>query len=157
MHIRGGIAEAMRGADVCIAFSCPNPELIRPEWVSAMAHDAVVFACANPMPEIWPWVAEEAGATIVATGRGDFSNQLNNSLCFPGLLKGALLVKARKVTDKMAIAAAYAIAEVAERKGLRPDYICPLMDETETFPAVARAVALQAQIDGVARVSLSGE
>ncbi len=151
------IADAMVGADVLIALSRPGPDVIKPEWISTMAGKAIVFVCANPVPEIYPHAAKEAGAYIVATGRGDFPNQVNNSLCFPGLLKGALIVKARKVTDKMAIAAAYAIAEVAEKKGLRPDYICPLMDEPETFPAVARAVAMQAQVDGVARVVLSGD
>jgi len=151
------IEEAMEGADVLIALSKPGPDTVKKEWIEKMADKAIVFVCANPVPEIYPYAAKEAGAFIVATGRGDFPNQVNNSLCFPGLLKGALLVKARKVTDKMAIAAAYAIAEVAENKGLSPEYICPLMDETETFPSVARAVALQAQIDGVARVNLSGE
>ncbi|MBN2684574.1 MAG: NADP-dependent malic enzyme [Pontiellaceae bacterium] len=151
------IEEAMKGADVLIALSRPGPNTVKPEWISAMADKAIVFVCANPVPEIYPHAAKEAGAYIVATGRGDFPNQVNNSLCFPGLLKGALLVRARKITDKMAIAAAYAIAETAEKKGLSPDYIAPLMDETKTFPAVARAVALQAQEDGVARIALSGD
>lgn len=151
------IAEAMAGADVLIALSCPGPDVVKPEWIATMAEKAIVFACANPVPEIYPYAAKEAGAYIVATGRGDFPNQVNNSLCFPGLLKGALLVKARKITDTMAIAAAHAIAEVAELNGLGPDYICPLMDEPETAPAVARAVALQAQQDGVARVAMDGD
>jgi len=151
------IEEAMKGADVLIALSRPGPDTVKPEWVSSMAEKAICFVCANPVPEIYPHTAKEAGAYIVATGRGDFPNQVNNSLCFPGLLKGALLVKARKITDKMAIAAAYAIAGTAEKRGLTPDYIAPQMDETETFPAVAKAVAMQAQIDGVARTMLSGD
>lgn len=151
------IEAAMNGADVLIALSRPGPNTVKPEWISSMADKAIVFVCANPVPEIYPHAAKEAGAYIVATGRGDFPNQVNNSLCFPGLLKGALLVRARKITDKMAIAAAYAIAETAEKKGLSPDYIAPLMDEPEIFPLVARAVALQAQKDGVARIALSGE
>jgi malate dehydrogenase (oxaloacetate-decarboxylating) len=151
------IEEAMVGADVLIALSKPGPDTVKKEWIEQMADKAIVFVCANPVPEIYPYAAKEAGAYIVATGRGDFPNQVNNSLCFPGLLKGALLVKARKITDKMAIAAAYAIAETAAEKGLSPDYICPLMDEPETFPAVARAVAMQAQEEGVARVALSAE
>ncbi|MBN2161635.1 MAG: NADP-dependent malic enzyme [Pontiellaceae bacterium] len=151
------IEAAMEGADVLIALSRPGPDTVKPEWISKMADKAIVFVCANPVPEIYPHAAKEAGAYIVATGRGDFPNQVNNSLCFPGLLKGALLVKARKITDTMAIAAAHAIAETAEKKGLTPDYIAPLMDEPETFPAVARAVAEQAQIDGVARVEMTGE
>lgn len=151
------IDAAMDGADVLIALSRPGPDTVKPEWIEKMADKAIVFVCANPVPEIYPYAAREAGAHIVATGRGDFPNQVNNSLCFPGLLKGALLVRARKITDKMAIAAAYAIAETAERKGLSPDYIAPLMNEPETFPAVAKAVALQAQIDGVARITMSGD
>ena len=151
------IENAINGADVLIALSRPGPNTVKPEWISSMAEKSIVFVCANPVPEIYPYAAKEAGAYIVATGRGDFPNQVNNSLCFPGLLKGALLVRARKITDKMAIAAAYAIAETAEKNGLTPDYIAPLMDEMETFPAVARAVALQAQKDGVARIELSGD
>ncbi|MBI1963720.1 MAG: NADP-dependent malic enzyme, partial [Candidatus Rokubacteria bacterium] len=89
-NVTGGIPEALRGADVCIAFSASGPDVVRPEWVRTMARDAVVFACANPVPEIWPWDATEAGARVVATGRSDFPNQLNNSLVFPGLFRGAL-------------------------------------------------------------------
>jgi malate dehydrogenase (oxaloacetate-decarboxylating) len=151
------IEEAMVGADVLIALSRPGPDTVKKEWIEKMADKPIVFVCANPVPEIYPYAAKEAGAYIVATGRGDFPNQVNNSLCFPGLLKGALLVKARKVTDKMAIAAAYAIAETAEKNGLSPDYIAPLMDETETFRNVARAVAMQAQKEGVARITMSAE
>jgi malate dehydrogenase (oxaloacetate-decarboxylating) len=151
------IEEAMNGADVLIALSRPGPDTVKKEWIEKMADKAIVFVCANPVPEIYPYAAKEAGAYIVATGRGDFPNQVNNSLCFPGLLKGALLVRARKITDKMAIAAAYAIAETAEKNGLSPDYICPTMEETETFRNVARAVALQAQEDGVARIQMSGD
>ncbi|WP_372808552.1 NADP-dependent malic enzyme, partial [Pontiella sp.] len=151
------IEEAMKGADVLIALSRPGPDTVKPEWVRSMADKAICFVCANPVPEIYPHAAKAAGAYIVATGRGDFPNQVNNSLCFPGLLKGALLVKARKITDTMAIAAAYAIAGVAEKKGLSPDYIAPLMNETETFPAVAKAVALQAIEDGVARHEMTGD
>lgn len=150
-HISGGIAEAMRGADVCIAFSCSDPELIRPEWVSEMAHDAIVFACANPRPEIWPWVAEDAGATIVATGRGDFPNQLNNSLCFPAIFRGVLDVRARHITNEMQMAAASELALFAEENGLSEKYILPRMDEWEVFPRVAVATAMQAQAQGVAR------
>lgn len=151
------IEEAIKGADVLIALSQPGPDTVKPEWVSSMAEKAICFVCANPVPEIYPHTAKAAGAYIVATGRGDFPNQVNNSLCFPGLLKGTLLVKAKKITDKMAIAAAYAIAAVAEKKGLTPDYIAPLMNEIETYPSVAKAVALQAIEDGVARVVMTGD
>ena len=118
---RGGIAEALAGADVCLAFSTAAPGSVRPEWVRAMAPDAVVFACANPVPEIWPWEASAAGARIVATGRSDFPNQVNNSLGFPAIFRGALDVRARTITDEMCLAAAAEIAAVAADRGLRED------------------------------------
>lgn len=145
------IREALRGADVLIALSKPGPDTIKPEWIKEMAKKAIVFACANPVPEIYPHKAKEAGAFIVATGRGDFPNQVNNSVCFPGILKGALLAHASKITDNMAIRSAYAIAEFAEKRGISPDNIVPAMDETEVFPVEAAEVALQAVKDGVAR------
>ncbi len=92
-RITGGAAEALRGSDACIAFSASGPDVIKPEWVRSMARDAIVFACANPVPEIWPWDAKEAGARIVATGRSDFPNQLNNSLVFLGVFRGALDIR----------------------------------------------------------------
>jgi malate dehydrogenase (oxaloacetate-decarboxylating) len=121
-----------------------------------MAPKSVVFACANPVPEIYPYAAKEAGAYVVATGRGDFPNQVNNSIGFPGILKGALMVRARKITDEMAIAASYAVANFAsEKKGITPDYIMPTMQETEVFAIEAADVAMQAIKDGVARVELT--
>jgi malate dehydrogenase (oxaloacetate-decarboxylating) len=119
----GGIAEALRGADVCIAFARSEPGLIRPEWVRGMAKGAIVFACANPLPEIWPWEAKEAGARIVGTGRSDFSNQVNNSMGFPAIFRGALDVRARTITDEMAIAASRELARCADEQGIREDYI----------------------------------
>ncbi len=151
------IMEAMKGADALIALSKPGPDVVKPEWIKVMAEKPIVFACANPVPEIYPYAAKEAGAYIVATGRGDFPNQVNNSLGFPGILKGALLVRARKVTDNMAIAAAYAVANFAEKKGLSPDYIMPTMDETEVFAHEAADVAMQAIKDGVARLEMTRE
>lgn len=145
------IEEAMKGADVLIALSQPGPDVIKPEWVKSMADKSIVFACANPVPEIYPYAAKQAGAYVVATGRGDFPNQVNNSLGFPGILKGALLVKASKITDNMAIAAAYSMARTAEKKGINPNYIVPLMSEWEIFPQEATDVAMQAIKDGVAR------
>jgi len=151
------IEEAVKGADVLIALSKPGPDTVKPAWIQAMGEKAIVFVCANPVPEIYPYAAKEAGAYIVATGRGDFPNQVNNSLGFPGILKGALLVRARKVTDNMAIAAAYAVANYAEKKGLSPDYIMPTMDETEVFAHEAADVAMQAIKDGVARLEMTRE
>jgi malate dehydrogenase (oxaloacetate-decarboxylating) len=147
-------AEAFKDADVVIGAS--NPGAIKPEWIKIMAPKSIVFACANPVPEIYPYAAKEAGAYVVATGRGDFPNQVNNSMGFPGILKGALLVRARKITDEMAIAAAHAVADFAEKKkGISPDYIMPTMQETEVFAVEAADVAMQAIKDGVARVNLT--
>ena len=151
------IAAACKGADVLIALSQPGPDVVKPEWLKSMANKAIVFACANPVPEIYPYAAKEAGAFIVATGRGDFANQVNNSLGFPGILKGALLVRARSITDGMAITAAHSLAAFAERQGLSPDYIIPKMDEADVFPREATDVALQAIKEGVARREASEE
>ncbi|MFA7543351.1 MAG: NADP-dependent malic enzyme [Candidatus Cloacimonadaceae bacterium] len=149
--------EAMAGADVLIALSTPGPNTIKPDWIRLMAPEPVVFACANPVPEIYPYDAHAAGAYIVATGRGDFPNQVNNSLGFPGILKGALMVRARKITDKMAIAAAHSLADFAYKRGMNKDKILPGMDETEVFAYEAAAVARQAGADGVARIEMSYE
>jgi len=151
------IPEAMKGADALIAVSRPGPDVIKKDWIRVMADKPIVFACANPVPEIYPYAAKEAGAYVVATGRGDFPNQVNNSLGFPGILKGALMVRAKKITDNMAIAAAYSIANFAEKKGLTPDYIMPTMDETEVFAHEAADVAMQAIKDGVARIGMDRE
>jgi malate dehydrogenase (oxaloacetate-decarboxylating) len=151
------IEAAMKGADVLIALSTPGPDTVKREWVRSMADKAVVFACANPVPEIWPYAAKEAGAFIVATGRGDFSNQVNNSVCFPGILKGALLVRARKITDGMAIRCAHSIAEFSEKRGINPENIIATMEEADVFAREAADVAQQAVKEGVARVNLSWE
>ena len=152
-QVIGGIAEAMRGADVVVAASKPGPGVIKPEWIRAMARDPIVMPCANPVPEIWPWEAKEAGARIVATGRSDFPNQVNNSLGFPGIFRGTLDVMAHTITDEMCIAAALELARVAEDKGLREDYIIPSMNEWEVFPREAVAVGLKAIEQGVARIT----
>jgi len=153
--LEGGVAEAMKGADLTIAASKPGPGTVKPEWVKAMASDAIVFPIANPVPEIWPWEAHEAGARIVATGRSDFPNQVNNSLGFPGIFRGVLDVRASTITDEMCIAAARELAKTAEDKGLREDYIVPTMDEWEVYPREATAVALKAIEQGVAGVKKS--
>ncbi len=151
----GGPAEAMRGTDLCIALSKPGPGTILPEWVSAMNEDPIIFPAANPIPEIWPWEAKEAGARIVGTGRSDFPNQVNNSLVFPAIFRGVLDVRARTITDEMALAAAEEIARFAEQRGIDEDSIMPTMDEWELFPRQAVAVARKAQELGVAGVDLS--
>ncbi|HNS78487.1 MAG: NADP-dependent malic enzyme [Syntrophorhabdus sp.] len=151
----GGMAEAMKGQDVVIALSKSGPDTIQKEWISDMADNAIVFACANPIPEIWPWEAKEAGARIVATGRSDFPNQVNNSVGFPAIFRGTLDVMARTITDEMCIAAAIELAKCAEDKGLREDYLLPTMDEWEVFPREAVAVAKKAMEQGVARLKFS--
>jgi malate dehydrogenase (oxaloacetate-decarboxylating) len=151
----GGIHEAMEGTDIVIALSTPGPGVIKPESVRAMADGAIVFACANPIPEIWPWEAREAGAAVVATGRSDFPNQVNNSLGFPGIFRGALDVRARTITDEMCLAAAEELALIAEEKGLWAEFILPTMEEWEVFPREAVAVGMMAQKQGVARRKVS--
>lgn len=153
----GGIEEAMKGADILVAASRPGPGVIKKEWVAGMANDAIVFATANPIPEIWPWEAKEGGARIVATGRSDFPNQVNNSLGFPGIFRGALDVRARTITDEMCIAAAHAIADTAEDRGLSETYIVPDMDDPDIFVREAVAVGMKAIETGIARVTMSRE
>lgn len=155
MGKKGGIAEALEGADACIGASKPGPGTIKKEWVQKMASDSIVFATANPIPEIWPWEAKEAGVRVFATGRSDFPNQVNNSLGFPGIFRGTLDVMAKTITDEMCIAAAEALAETAESKGLSEDYIVPNMNEWEVFPREAAAVGAKAIEQGLARVKMS--
>jgi len=140
-----------------IAFSRPGPGTIKPEWVAGMAKDSLVFPCANPIPEIWPWEAKEAGARIVGTGRSDFPNQLNNSLGFPGIFRGTLDVRAETITDEMALAAAHELANCAEERGIDEENIAPNMDEWEVYPREAVAAAMKAQEQGIARLSKTRE
>ena len=153
--VTGGVAEAMRGADAVVAFSVPCPGTIEPAWIGPMAAQPIVFACANPEPEIWPWEALDAGAAIVATGRSDFPNQLNNSLCFPGMFRGVLDVRARRISDEMAMAAARTLADFAIRRGIDEQSILPRMDEWDAHPSVAAAVGCMAQEQGIARLERS--
>jgi malate dehydrogenase (oxaloacetate-decarboxylating) len=155
--IKGDTPEAMKGADVLISASKPGPGVIKKEWIASMAKDSIVFAEANPVPEIWPWEAKEAGARIVATGRSDFANQVNNSLGFPGIFRGALDIRAISITDEMCIEAARALAKVAEDKGLSEEYIIPNMDQWEVFPREAVAVGTKGIEQGVARKKASAE
>jgi malate dehydrogenase (oxaloacetate-decarboxylating) len=148
----GSAAEAFKDADAVIAASKPGPGTIRKEWVATMADDAIIFACANPIPEIWPWEAKEAGARVIATGRSDFPNQVNNSLGFPGIFRGVLDVRAKTVTDDMCIAAAEELAGFAEERGINENDIMPRMEEWEVYPREAVACALKSIEQGVARV-----
>lgn len=151
----GSIEASFKGVDAVIAASKPGPGTIKKEWVAQMASDSIIFACANPIPEIWPWEAKEAGARIVGTGRSDFPNQINNSLGFPAIFRGVLDVKATTVTDDMCVAAANELARFAEERGLHEDDIAPRMEEWEVFPREAVACALQSIKEGVARVKPS--
>ena len=152
----GNIPDAIKGADVVIALSRSGPGVILPEWIKRMAKDAIVFACANPVPEIWPWEAKEAGAAVVATGRSDFPNQVNNSLGFPGIFRGTLDVRARTITDEMCFAAAKAMADHVGNN-LDDEHILPNMDDWEVFPREAAAVAMKAQEQGLARIHMTFE
>jgi len=154
-NVEGAIKEAAKGSDIMIAASKPGPGTIKKEDVKAMASDPIVFACANPVPEIWPWEAEEAGAKVIATGRSDFPNQVNNSLVFPAIFRGALDVRAKTITDEMCIASATALAKFAEDKGLTEDYIIPAMSEWEIYPLQAVETGLKAMEQGIARKKLS--
>ncbi len=151
----GKIEQAIRGADVLIAMSSSGPGVIQKDLIKTMNSDAIVFACANPIPEIWPWEAKAAGAKIIATGRSDFPNQVNNSIGFPAIFRGTLDVRARMITDEMCIAAAREIAKVAEEKGLSPEHIIPSMSDRELFPREAAAVGLEAIKQGIARLKFS--
>jgi len=150
----GGIPDAMEGVDVVIGLSRPGPGVILPEWVERMNDDAIVFACANPVPEIWPWEAKAAGARVVATGRSDFPNQVNNSLGFPGIFRGTLDVRAKTITDEMCFAAAKALADHVG-DDLNEDHILPDMEDWTVFPREAAAVGMKAQEQGVARLEKS--
>ena len=136
------IAEAVKGEDVLIALSKSGPDVIKPEWISSMNKDAVVFACANPVPEIEPHLAKKAGAKVVATGRSDYPNQLNNALVFPGMMRGALDVRAKKISWGMAYAVSKEIAAIAKQKGINSEYIVPRLDEPDLHFRVAKAAAL---------------
>jgi len=153
----GDISEALKGADVCISLSKAGPGTIKAESLKGMAKDAILFACANPIPEIWPWEAKEAGIRIMATGRSDFPNQVNNSTGFPAIFRGALDVRARTITDEMCLAAAYELAKFAEERGIHDENISPTMDEWEASIREAVAVGMKAIEQGVARETPSRE
>ncbi|MDQ7774348.1 MAG: NADP-dependent malic enzyme [Elusimicrobiales bacterium] len=154
-QIAGKLEDALKGADVLSAASTCGPDLIKKEWIASMNKDSICFLTANPIPEMWPWDAKEAGARVVATGRSDFENQVNNSLGFPGIFRGALDVQAKTITDEMCVAAAEALAGYAERKGMSETYILPHMDEPDVFIDEAVAVGLKAIEQGIARKKLT--
>lgn len=146
----GSLEEVINGADVFIGVSAPG--LVTEDMVKSMAKDPVIFACANPTPEIFPDKAKEAGAAVVATGRSDFPNQVNNVMVFPGIFRGTLDVRASEINDEMKIAAAYAIADLISDEELNADYILPKPFDPRLKDAVAKATAEAARRSGVARV-----
>jgi malate dehydrogenase (oxaloacetate-decarboxylating) len=148
-HLMGNLADAMKGADVLIGVSAPK--LVTKEMVATMAKDAIVFAMANPVPEIFPDEAKEGGAVVVGTGRSDYPNQINNVLAFPGIFRGALDVRASDINDEMKMAASYAIAGLVSDDELTADYIMPTAFDKRVGKAVANAVAEAARKSGVAR------
>lgn len=149
-HLTGDLAAAMRGADVVIGVSAPN--IISKEMVGSMAEDAIVFAMANPVPEILPDLAKEGGARVVGTGRSDYPNQINNVVAFPGIFRGALDVRASDINDEMKMAASHAIAGLVSDDELSEDYILPMAFDKRIGKTVAAAVAEAAKRSGVARI-----
>lgn len=152
---KGSLADALAGADVFIGVSSAN--LVSADMIKGMNSDPIVFALANPVPEIDPDVAKEAGARIVGTGRSDYPNQINNVLAFPGVFRGALDVRATDINEEMKLAAAYALAGVVAEEELNADYIIPKPFDPRVAPAVAEAVARAAMDSGVARVKVDPE
>ena len=140
----------MNGADIFVGVSAPN--IVTQDMVASMNKDAILFAMANPVPEIMPDIAKAAGAKVVGTGRSDFPNQVNNVLCFPGIFRGALDVRASDINDEMKVAAAYAIAGLVSDEELNADYILPAAFDPRVKDAVAAAVAEAARKSGVARI-----
>jgi malate dehydrogenase (oxaloacetate-decarboxylating) len=148
--VQGSLADVIKGADVFIGVSAPG--LVTKEMVESMAKDPIIFACANPTPEIFPEDAKAAGAAVVATGRSDFPNQINNVLAFPGIFRGTFDVRASDINEEMKMAAAKALAELISDEELSADYIIPKAFDPKVGPAVAAAVAEAARKTGVARI-----
>ncbi len=147
---QGTLADAMKGADIFVGVSAPN--IVTPEMIKSMAKDAIVMAMANPVPEIMPDIAKQAGARVVGTGRSDFPNQINNVLAFPGIFRGALDVRAKEINEDMKVAAAKAIASLVSDDELNEDYILPMAFDKRIGKTVAEAVAKAAKDSGVARI-----
>jgi len=152
----GDIDEAVRGADALVAASKPGPHILTKSTLKKMNKDAILFALSNPIPEIWPKEAKEAGIRIVATGRSDFPNQVNNSLIFPSVIRGVLDVRSKSVPDEVIIAAAKELADYAKNQGsLSNEHILPTMMDREIYPLVASAVGESCVKLGISRIKLS--
>ena len=150
LSLKGGLSDAIEGADVFIGVSAPG--VLKPQMVERMNRDAIIFACANPTPEIMPEEAKAAGARIVSTGRSDYPNQINNVLVFPGMFRGAFDVRAREINEEMKMAAAKALASLISDDELSEDYIIPKAFDPRVGASVAAAVAKAARDTGVARI-----
>ncbi len=148
-HMKGTLADAMKGADMFLGVSAPN--IVTKEMVASMAENPIVFAMANPTPEIMPDLAKEAGAAVVGTGRSDFPNQINNVLAFPGIFRGALDCRAKEINEEMKIAASYAIAGLVSDEDLSSEYILPNALDKRIGKAVAQAVTEAAKKSGAAK------
>ncbi|MBQ7733845.1 MAG: NAD-dependent malic enzyme [Synergistaceae bacterium] len=148
--LRGRLSDAVKGADVFIGVSAPR--MLTPDMVKSMARDPVIFACANPTPEIFPDEAKAAGARIISTGRSDYPNQINNVLAFPGIFRGAFDVRAREINEAMKLAASRALSDLVEPDKLSPDYIIPAAFDPRVGPAVAKSVSEAARKSGAARL-----
>ncbi|MBQ7219726.1 MAG: NAD-dependent malic enzyme [Synergistaceae bacterium] len=148
--LKGSLADAMKGADVFIGVSAPGS--VTQDMVKSMAKDPIIFACANPTPEIFPDEAKAAGAKVISTGRSDFPNQINNVLAFPGIFRGTFDVRASDINEAMKVAASNALASLVEPDKLSPDYIIPAAFDPRVGPAVSKAVAEAARKSGVARL-----
>ena len=148
--LKGSLSDAMKGADVFIGVSAPNS--VTQDMVRSMAKDPIIFACANPTPEIFPDDAKAAGAAVISTGRSDFPNQINNVLAFPGIFRGTFDVRASDINEAMKVAASHALADLVEPDKLGPDYIIPAAFDPRVGPAVSKAVAEAARKSGVARL-----
>ena len=147
---KGSLKDVIIGADVFIGVSAPG--IVSKEMVRSMGPDPIIFAMSNPVPEIMPDIAKEAGACVIGTGRSDFANQINNVLAFPGIFRGALDVRASDINDAMKIAAAYALAGLVSNEELNPEYVIPTPFDDRVGPAVAKAVSKAARKSGVARL-----
>ena len=146
----GSLADMLVGADVFIGVSAPG--MVTKEMVATMNRDAIIFACANPTPEIFPDEAKAGGAKVISTGRSDYPNQINNVLAFPGIFRGAFDVRASDINEEMKMAAANALASLITDEELNEDYIIPAAFDPRVGPAVAKAVAEAARASGVARI-----
>jgi len=156
-RVTGGLKEAIKGADALVAAAGPGPDVIKKEEIAVMNKRAIAFLLANPVPEMLPDAALSAGAEVVATGRSDYPNQVNNSLLFPAIFRGALDVRAKTITDSMVIDAATELAAFAREKGISRNYIIPTMVQWEVYPRVAAKVGQAAIREGVARKKLSAK